>query len=457
VALTNLLANNGRLLDPFKIVLFNLHMSRLTQDAVLYFDHFRLLPLPEQQRPEPESPAEAPRLLDGGEDPARSKTLWECAAATLEFSQEHATEGTNSLKITLAKNRDQPGVVLQGMDGRPMDWRGYRSLCFEVFNASPAAVPLSLRIEDVHSTSVDTSLNIADIRAAPGVTTPVRVAIWPLQTDLGFRMDKARLARLRIFVDKAAADRVLFLDNVRLEPDAEGMVNAKRIGWLPDQTPVSLAKALSEDPEIKAFVPIFKAIPPRRVAVIGHSHTMSARYATSACFFDIAAETVRLVNPGFEYQSFHSPGLQSTGALAAQLPNVLPYKPTDTYILVHPVFPAEQKLMQELLKAGIKVYRFDSVVQWGRYPRETTEAIRACCKENGVPFLELMARGWGLPGTQDWVGPDGNHMVTEGHLFYARELLKDWAKIYGAGGGSPPAQPTPTSPASGAEKAAVRL
>ena len=41
----------------------------------------------------------------------------------------------------------------------------------------------------------------------------------------------------------------------------------------------------------------------------------------------------------------------------------------------------------------------------------------------------MAPRCYGQPGSYRWCTVDTAHMVTEGHIFLAKELLKEWAKI----------------------------
>ena len=70
--------------------------------------------------------------------------------------------------------------------------------------------------------------------------------------------------------------------------------------------------------------------------------------------------------------------------------------------------------------------------------------MRKLCKERGATFIELMARGWGAPGSYKWTTIDTIHMTTAGHMFYAKELLKEWAKIYGPEAAAKTGRSTPT-------------
>jgi hypothetical protein len=85
---------------------------------------------------------------------------------------------------------------------------------------------------------------------------------------------------------------------------------------------------------------------------------------------------------------------------------------------------------------GSRVFVFDGVKPWGAFSPQQQEAVGKLCHDHGATFIELLARGWGAPGSYKWTTSDTCHMVTEGHIFYAKELLKEWAKTYGPAGGA---------------------
>ena len=245
-------------------------------------------------------------------------------------------------------------------------------------------------------------------------------------------MDKSRIVKLIFFMSTGADNRVLFLDSIRLDVVPGGRAGAVDFGPIPGKNPISRAKDLINDPEIKPLVPVFRAVPPKRLAIVSHSASMTSHVATSGSFFDIAAETVRLVNPGFEYKGFHRGMVSVSVARGLFLKPVLQYQPTDTYIVVFPSkWPEERELFLELMRAGSKVYRFDSVLPWTPHFPSLLQAYRDFGnKHDDAMLIEMVPRSWGARDSYRWQFRDG-HMTTYGHLLFARELLKEWARIYG--------------------------
>jgi len=429
IDLTNIWANNVRLLDTSKIVLFNLHLSKGAEERVLYVDSFRFIALAEKDWPKPMVPAREPLFLDDGKSPEKTAALWKASVAKVETSAEHAAEGRNSLKVTLAQGS---GSLRLSARDNPMDWTAYASLCFDVFSASDKEMKLTVRIDDVSTIDPNNRFTVEDVALAPQKNTPVQIDIWRPASRCGLKMDKSKITNLTMQFDGGGEGTTLYVSGVRVDPARGGVRNELRPGRIPGQTPATLGKAMLDDPEIKPLIPVFKALPPMRVVICAHSASISAHWSTSGSFFDIAAEAVKAVNPGFEYKGFHKGGMGAGAAVSEFLKDMIAYKPTDTYLLVVPrPITAQQKLIDDMKAAGSRVFVFDAVKPWGAYPPQLTEELRKLCQDRGATFIELMARGWGAPGCPRWTTSDTIHMMTPGHIFYARELLKEWAKIYG--------------------------
>jgi hypothetical protein len=312
----------------------------------------------------------------------------------------------------------------------PLDWSRYNSLVFDAFNPSAESLVVHVRVDHKGARGHNDRYGV-DAKLAAGRRKTVRVNLKRITTKLGRPIDKSRITQLVLFTGPAKTPQVVYIDNVRLEPQAGGLRNEVRIGSLYGETPETLGKKLLDDPEIKPLIPVFRAMGTHRMAIVSHSASISAHWSTSGAFFDIAAEAVGHVNPNVEYAGFHRGGMNAGTAVRMFLPEMVKYKPTDTFILVVPS-PWEDycRLGDTMKDAGSRVFYFDAIKAWGAYRPETVEAIRRHCDETGGTFLELMARGWGVPGSQDWTACDTIHMTTAGHMFYAKELLKEWARIY---------------------------
>ncbi|MBI3830715.1 MAG: hypothetical protein HY291_14430 [Planctomycetes bacterium] len=197
-----------------------------------------------------------------------------------------------------------------------------------------------------------------------------------------------------------------------------------------------LARELLEDPDVKPLIPKLKALPPKRVAILGHSMTMSLHWATYASWIDMACELMRLLQPTFEYQGFQTGGIDSIGAERIHLANLIAWKPGETYMLMVMATPeqraAYERIVTALRGAGSEVYCVDDVRPFlkDRNIDAAVEHMPAICKKTGAHLLAFNELGKQGKGWQHWQALGGDvHMITDGHVFYAKELLKRWAGV----------------------------
>jgi len=419
-----------RLMDTSKITHFGLHLGKADGPQVLYLDSVELIPLPAEGIAKIVPDAAEPKMIDDAESAEKSLALWSASKAKLEVATDNPIDGKASLRVTFPASEQWPGIKFESKS-RSLDFRGYKSFQFDAVNPGKAPVVVGLRIDDANVRDRSGRFVVEDIKLPPG-KTPVSVDIWRMASISGRRMDKGRISLIAIYTGPSTEPTVVYLDNVRLGVEEGKLRNVVRPGPIPGQTPETLGRALLKDPEIKPLLPIFKAMPPTRFAICSHSASITAHWSTSGGFFDIAAEALKAVNPNVEYRGFHQGGMGAGAALYKFLKPMQEYKPTDTYLLVVPSpLSAEQALIDGMKSVGSRVFVFDAVKPWGAFSPKTRNDVAKLCRDHGATFIELMPRGWGAPGSYKWTTSDTIHMVTEGHIFYAKELLKEWAKIYG--------------------------
>jgi hypothetical protein len=192
-----------------------------------------------------------------------------------------------------------------------------------------------------------------------------------------------------------------------------------------------LAREMLEDPEVKPLIPKLKALSARRVAFLGHSMMMSLHWSTYGSWTDVASETVKLVNPKFEHRPFQSGGLHASWAVKAHLSALLDYKPTETWIEVAMYTPEDTRCLDqiagEVRKLGSTLYIVDDVRPWSELDPAAARIFAETCEKHGGKLMQWHALGKKQPGYERWQALDVIHMVTEGHLFYAKQTLKVWA------------------------------
>jgi hypothetical protein len=395
--------------------------------------------------PEPFVEATEPKLLEGGESAKDSLELWKASEAKVEISDEHATEGKHSIKATYPVSQEWPGLKFDLKD-KPLDWRPYKSLEFDAYNPDDKAIEISIRLDGINSIDKNGRYGIDGISLPPKTKKTVKLDIWRPAGRGGCRIDKSKITLLSIFLCSPGKEYVIYYDNFRLGVTrAGGLINKVEPGRIPGKNPKALAKDMLEDPEIKPLLPIFKAMPPKRFVMLSHSASMTEHFATSAGYLDIVGETIKLVNPETQYTGFHHGCMTAEQAVNQYLKKMVAYKPTDTFIAFFPdPVTALFKISDDMVGAGSRVFIFDDF-PWINYMGGAARPIKDYAKKKGnnvVRYVEIVPRTWGAPGSYKWKGID-EHMMTPGHIFYAREVLKELAKVYAAeaGGGDKPADP----------------
>ena len=82
-------------------------------------------------------------LLDFESDLELEQIQWKCHTL-FSLSRDHTTHGEKSLKMELYPS-DYPGLDPKLEE---KDWRGYKALCFDIYNPEEKNVQISVRIDD---------------------------------------------------------------------------------------------------------------------------------------------------------------------------------------------------------------------------------------------------------------------------------------------------------------------
>ncbi len=132
--------------------------------------------------------------------------------ALIRLVADHASHGTHSLCIE-TRAHGTPGVRFLAAD---QDWRGYRTLAFDIFNPGDSFV-LSLRIDDDFSKPEREDRYYRGLTIAAGwnhIAIPLEeIASSPKNR----RLNLASIRRVVFFLEDPAQPRVFHLDYVRTE------------------------------------------------------------------------------------------------------------------------------------------------------------------------------------------------------------------------------------------------
>jgi len=188
-----------------------------------------------------------------------------------------------------------------------------------------------------------------------------------------------------------------------------------------------LARELLGEPDIAILVPKIKAMPPQRIAVIGHSFTMNVHWASPSAFVPIATEMIRKYNPAVEIRQWEGGGLTPTRAYNNFYKDALAWKPDKVLFVVIPRKEEDYQRLEEMCKGfaaqGAKVYMFDSLHDPEDKP-ERNEQIDKIAADTGLTIIEVGQLLHDSPDKDKFVALDKIHMTEPYHRLMAKEWVK---------------------------------
>jgi len=138
---------------------------------------------------------------------------WQTIDATLALSGKHATSGKGSAEVRLMPGT-YPGVNSDYFYG---DWRGYRSLAFDVYLTGATPLDLSLRIDDVHHNQEHSDRYNHTFTLAPG-PNQIRIPLADVATaPISRPMVMAAVTEICLFAYRLETPRTIYIDNIRLQ------------------------------------------------------------------------------------------------------------------------------------------------------------------------------------------------------------------------------------------------
>jgi len=189
-----------------------------------------------------------------------------------------------------------------------------------------------------------------------------------------------------------------------------------------------LARELLGEPEVAALVPKMKALPPQRIAVLGHSFTMGLHWSSPSSFVPVVTEMFRRENPGVEFRQFQGGGLTSTRALRNFYEDAKAWKPDTVLLVVLNRTPADldafTKLGRGFEEAGARVLVFDDVHDPDQSDPQAVARDLATARAAGMTVVEVGRRLAADPDRGRFVCLDGIHMTEPYHRLMAKEWLK---------------------------------
>jgi hypothetical protein len=187
-----------------------------------------------------------------------------------------------------------------------------------------------------------------------------------------------------------------------------------------------VARELAAEPDVRALLPALAALPPRRVAVLGHSFTMAEHWSSPSSFTDIAARVVASVNPRVEVRHFTDGGLGAARARAEKFPELVAWRPDEVLFVL--LFRKDEdfaafEAMLEALPAGTHAHLFDNVRAPNDRVREWPARVRAIAERHGAAVIEASEAIARAPERARFDALDGIHMTEAYHRFMAKRWL----------------------------------
>jgi hypothetical protein len=199
-----------------------------------------------------------------------------------------------------------------------------------------------------------------------------------------------------------------------------------------DRDKVVLARELLQEPEVAALVPKLKALPPQRIAVIGHSYTMNVHWASPSASVPIAAEVLAHVNPAVEVRHWQAGGMTAGRADCRKFfEEALAWKPDRVLIVVAVRTPEDaaalEKMVSGFIAAGAQVAMFDTLhgkLKVASSHAFDEKAIAAIAGRTGMALIPVGDRINGATNRDTFVALDNIHMTEPYHRLMAKAWLE---------------------------------
>ncbi len=150
-------------------------------------------------------------LFDFESDAELDRFHWRCFTL-FSLSGELATHGESSLRLELYPS-DYPGLA-PIIERR--DWRGYKALCFDIYNPDHRELPIAVRIDDRKDYPNYKDRYNKSFILKPGMNR-MRISLDTLVTSgTDRKLDLKNIYRVLIFMARPERTVVLYVDYIRL-------------------------------------------------------------------------------------------------------------------------------------------------------------------------------------------------------------------------------------------------
>jgi hypothetical protein len=197
-----------------------------------------------------------------------------------------------------------------------------------------------------------------------------------------------------------------------------------------------LAAELLSESDVKILEQRLRALPPQKIAVIGHSFTMGLHWSSPSSFVPIVIDIFRRENAKVEFKQFAGGGLTATRAQQRFYQSVLDWKPDKVMLVVMTRTDADYEALKQLglgfAAAGIKTFMFDEVHDPASVNPGTVERALIAARAGGIEVIEVGSVLASSPDKARFLCLDGIHMTEPYHRLMAKEWLKFLAGVRSA-------------------------
>lgn len=194
----------------------------------------------------------------------------------------------------------------------------------------------------------------------------------------------------------------------------------------------TVAHELLQEPDVQALLPRVRALPPQRIATIGHSFSMEVHWQSPSAFVPFVSEILARTNPAITVRQWTCGGLSLSRPQAQGFyQEALSWHP-DRVLFVVAFYTDEDYTALERMAAGFRaagitdVMIFDHLraTRHNTLYEESDTAMRAIAQRTGLRILP--ARRWldASPSVDQFPTLDGIHMTEPYHRLMARAWLE---------------------------------
>lgn len=189
----------------------------------------------------------------------------------------------------------------------------------------------------------------------------------------------------------------------------------------------TLAREMLLEDDLRVLVPRIRALPPQRIAIIGHSFSMDSHWAAPASFASIVTAMFQLEKTPVVFRQWYGGGLTASRAIRNFYEEALAWKP-DKVLFVIAIRREEDEQALRTMADGFKeigagVYTFDTLRDPSENARRNTFGEERA-REFGLTPIEVGELLAASPVKDTFLCLDGIHMTEAYHRLMAREWLK---------------------------------